>query len=129
MKCAERDTICKEWITGYSITAKKGYPYLVEAIKSSCNINTATIDTFLYLLSENPDSLIVRKYDLIAAKFVSDRAREILDYGGYGSETGKSLTEKLDIELQGTDGLLNPGTTADLTAASLFLLLLSGWRY
>ena len=71
----------------------------------------------------------MRKYDLIAAKFVSDRAREILDHGGYGSETGRSLTEKLDIELQGTDGLLNPGTTADLTAASLFLLLLSGWRY
>jgi len=129
IKCAERDTICKEWITGYSITAKEGYPYLVEAIKSSRNINTATIDTFLYLLSQNPDSLIVRKNDLMTAKYVSDRAREILNHGGYGSQTGRNLTEKLDLDLQGTDGLLNPGTTADLTAASLFLLLLSGWRY
>jgi triphosphoribosyl-dephospho-CoA synthase len=129
MKCAERDTICKEWVTGYGITAKEGYPYLVEAIKSSCNINTATIDTFLYLLSKNPDSLIVRKNDLMIAKHVSERAREILIQGGYGSETGKTLTEKLDIDLQSKDGLLNPGTTADLTAASLFLLLLSGWRY
>jgi len=129
MKCAERDTICKEWVSGYDITAKKGYPYLVEAIKSSSNINTATIDTFLYLLSENPDSLIVRKSGLTTAKLVSDRARKILDNGGYGTEMGRNLTEKLDLELQGTNGSLNPGTTADLTAASLFLLLLNGWRY
>lgn len=129
MKCAERDTICKEWVSGYDITSKKGYPYLVEAIKSSSNINTATIDTFLYLLSENPDSLIVRKNDLTTAKRVSDKAREILDHGGYGTMIGRKQTETFDLELQGTNGLLNPGTTADLTAASLFLLLLSGWRY
>ena len=129
LKCAERDTICSEWVSGYNITAKKGYPYLLEAIKRTNNINTATIDTFLYLLSENPDSLIVRKNDLTTAIRVSDSAREILDHGGYGSETGKRLTEKFDLDLQGTNSLLNPGTTADLTAASLFLLLLSGWRY
>jgi len=129
MKCAERDTICKEWVSGYDITSKKGYPYLVKAIKSSSNINTATIDTFLYLLSENPDSLIIRKNDLTTAKRVSDRAREILDNGGYGTMIGRKLTETFDLDLQGTNGLLNPGTTADLTAASLFLLLLSGWRY
>jgi triphosphoribosyl-dephospho-CoA synthase len=129
MKCAERDTICKEWISGYDITAKKGYPYLLKVIKCSNNINTATIDTFLYLLSENPDSLIMRKNDLATAKRVSDRAREILDHGGYGSKMGRNLTETFDLELQGKNGLLNPGTTADLTATSLFLLLLSGWRY
>jgi len=129
MKCAERDTICKEWVSGYDITSKKGYPYLVKAIKSSSNINTATIDTFLYLLSENLDSLIVRKNDLTTAKLVSDKAREILDHGGYGTMIGRKLTETFDFDLQGKNGLLNPGTTADLTAASLFLLLLSGWRY
>ena len=129
MKCVERDTICKEWVSGYDITSKKGYPYLVEAIKSSSNINTATIDTFLYLLSENLDSLIVRKNDLTTAKRVSDRAREILDHGGYGTMIGRKLTETFDHDLRCTNGLLNPGTTADLTAASLFLLLLSGWRY
>lgn len=129
MKCAERDTICKEWVSGYDITSKKGYPYLVKAIKSSGNINTATIDTFLYLLSENPDTLIMRKNDLTTAKHVSYRAREILDHGGYGTMVGKKLTETFDLDLQGTNGLLNPGTTADLTATSLFLLLLSGWRY
>jgi triphosphoribosyl-dephospho-CoA synthase len=129
IKCAERDTICNEWISGYNITAKKSYPYLLKAIKSSCNINTATIDTFLYVLSENPDSLIVRKNDLTTAKHVSDRAREILDHGGYSSDKGRRLTEMLDLDLQGTNGLLNPGTTADLTAASLFILFLNGWRY
>jgi triphosphoribosyl-dephospho-CoA synthetase len=35
---------------------------------------------------------------------------------------------ELDEELGKENGSLNPGTTADLTAASLFLILLSGWR-
>jgi triphosphoribosyl-dephospho-CoA synthetase len=34
----------------------------------------------------------------------------------------------LDDELHATGGALNPGTTADLTAASIFVALLEGWR-
>jgi triphosphoribosyl-dephospho-CoA synthetase len=34
----------------------------------------------------------------------------------------------LDSELQRAGGGLNPGTTADLTASSIFVLLLEGWR-
>jgi triphosphoribosyl-dephospho-CoA synthetase len=35
---------------------------------------------------------------------------------------------ELDGELQEAGGVLNPGTTADLTAASIFVALLEGWR-
>ena len=43
------------------------------------------------------------------------------------SLTSKSYTLKMK-ELNKENGRLNPGTTADLTAASLYVLLLSGWR-
>ena len=59
---------------------------------------------------------------------MSDKAREILQAGGKSSEKGTKMLWSLDEELKQEKGLLNPGTTADLTAASLLVLLLSGWR-
>ena len=126
--CKEKDMICNEWVTGFSTVFEKGYPYLRYRIKSGADINDATIDTFLSLLSEFPDSLIARKKGKEAAKKVSLKAREILQAGGTSTEEGKEMLWKLDEELNRENGLLNPGTTADLTAASLYVLLLSGWR-
>jgi len=126
--CKERDMICHEWVTGFSTVFEKGYPYLRYKIKSGTNINDATVDTFLNILAEHPDSLIQRKSGKEAAQQVSNRAREILQARGTDTEEGKKMLWNLDNELKKEKGMLNPGTTADLTAASLFVLLLSGWR-
>ena len=127
-RCAGRDTICKEWASGFETTFTKGYPYLFNALKGSGDINVAVVDTFLYLLSEEPDSLISRKKGRKAALDVSGKARAIVSAGGFGSKRGREMTLSLDRELQRHAGLMNPGTTADLTATSIFLLLLEGWR-
>ena len=126
--CKDRDMICHEWVTGFSTIFEKGYPHLRYRIKSGADINDATIDTFLSILTEYPDSLIQRKMGRDAAQKVSNRAREILQAGGTGTVKGKEKLWRLDEELKKEKGLLNPGTTADLTAGSLFILLLSGWR-
>ena len=126
--CKERDMICHEWVTGFRTVFEKGYPYLRYKIKSGTSINDATVDTFLNILAEHPDSLIQRKTGIEAAQQVSDKAREILQAGGKSSEKGTKMLWSLDEELKQEKGLLNPGTTADLTAASLLVLLLSGWR-
>jgi triphosphoribosyl-dephospho-CoA synthase len=126
--CKERDMICHEWVTGFSTVFEKGYPYLRYKIKSGIDINDATVDTFLTILAEHPDSLIQRKSGKEAAQLVSNKAREILQTGGTGTKEGKKMLWSLDDELKREKGMLNPGTTADLTAASLFVLLLSGWR-
>ena len=90
-------------------------------------INEATLNTFLKILKEHPDSLIQRKEGLKAAECVSKQAKMINDKGGASTEDGKNVLWALDHELKKRDGQLNPGTTADLTAASLFVLLLTGW--
>jgi len=127
-RCACSDTVCREWISGFENTFAKGYPYLLRVLKSSGDVNTAIVDTFLYLLSEEPDSLISRKSGYEAALNVSRKALAIVSAGGLGSERGREMTLELDKELQRSEGSMNPGTTADLTAASIFLLLLEGWR-
>lgn len=127
-KCKERDAICSEWVTDFNITFTEGYPYLMGRLEEGSNINEATLDTFLKILSDHPDSLIQRKKGLSEAKKVSERAKMILQAGGASSKNGMKMIHELDEELSKENGSLNPGTTADLTAASVFLLLLTDWR-
>jgi triphosphoribosyl-dephospho-CoA synthase len=125
--CAERDKICREWTSGFNVTFDEGYTYLKAAL-GSIEVNTAVVDTFLHILSANPDSLIARKSGKALAEEVSERAQRILEEGGSGSELGSEMLKILDDELAEAGGALNPGTTADLTASSLFVALLEGWR-
>jgi triphosphoribosyl-dephospho-CoA synthase len=112
---AERDSIAAEYVTDFRITFDIGVPPLIEA--RSLGWEEATIRTFLTLLADIPDTLIARKHGMPVAKDVSSRARKALSAGPEGRA-------QLDRQLR-TDGL-NPGTTADLTAAALYVALLSG---
>lgn len=127
-ECQTRDAICNEWVTGFNVTFTEGYSFLRKRLDEGASINEATVDTFLQILSEHPDSLIQRKSGAKAAISVSEKAKEIVQAGGTSTEVGMKMIWELDDELREENGSLNPGTTADLTAASLFLLLLTGWR-
>lgn len=128
LRCADRDSICTEWVTDFETAFEIGHPYLRRSLEGSDDINSAVVDTFLFILSNRSDSLIARKSGLKRAEEVSDRARRILVQGGSRSSEGGEMIRQLDRELQGARGALNPGTTADLAAASLFVALLEGWR-
>jgi triphosphoribosyl-dephospho-CoA synthase len=124
---AERDSICSEWVTGFQITFKEGFPKLKSKLAKG-TLNDAIINTFLHLLSQYPDSLIARKSGIAQAEKVSKHAKMILEAGGASTVQGKEILWALDEELHAAKGGLNPGTTADLTAAAIFVLLLEGWR-
>ena len=86
------------------------------------------LDTFIKILSENPDSLITRKMGEEPARQVSEKARRVIEMGGAETNEGQAMLWSLDEELRKEEGNLNPGTTADITVASLYVLILSGWR-
>jgi triphosphoribosyl-dephospho-CoA synthase len=125
--CTSYDNICSEWTTGFNITFKVGYPFLKKQL-IHYDVNTSTVNTFLYILSRYPDSLIQRKSGKEKAIEISEKAKFILNTGGASNEKGRNMLLKLDYELQKAQGSLNPGTSADLTASSLFITTLSGWR-
>jgi triphosphoribosyl-dephospho-CoA synthase len=85
------------------------------------NAECATTATYLQQLSKNPDSLIARKHGLEVAKEVSKRFLEISkEYSEL--KNPNILNKKLllldsELKIQG----LNPGTTADVVVASIFL--------
>ncbi len=124
--CMDRDTICSEWIQGFPVTFDEGHKYLSSRLVEGEPVNSAVLETFLYLLSRHPDSLIVRKSGLENAKEISEKAAQVL--GRRGEPGFMEDVREMDEEMWSGGGKLNPGTTADLTAASIFVQLLTGWR-
>jgi len=122
------DSIASEWVNNYPITFDLGYPYFTQQLKETGDVNTATVQTFLKILSEVPDTLIARKVGLTKAKEVSAQAKQVLEAGGLTTPSGRDTLWKLDEKLRDPAHKLNPGTTADITAAVLAVSILNGYR-
>ncbi len=125
----ERDTISMEWVSKFKITFELGVPYFIKTFDETKCINTSTVNTFLKIASEVPDSLIIRTHGLEMALDYSKKASDILSKGGLKSHECLNELIKWENNLLKTGIKINPGTTADLTAAVLFIALLSGIRF
>ena len=122
------DAVCSEWVKNYPITFDVAYPYLMEKIRETEDLNVATIHTFLKVLAKYPDTFIVRKVGIEKACEVSSMAKEVLKLGGLETSRGTERLREFDLELRRSSNLLNPGTTADIIAAALALSILGGYR-
>lgn len=123
-----RDSIAFEWVNNFKITFELGYPFFMAELESSKDLNASIVNAFLKLLSEIPDSLIVRKAGVEKALTVSSKAKEALEAGGLRTAEGRMLVAKLDEELSKAGNKLNPGTTADLISSILAVAVLNGLR-
>lgn len=122
------DSISSEWVNNYPITFNIGYPFFIQQLEETNDINTATVHTFLKILSEIPDTLIARKVGMPKAKEVSAQAKTVLEEGGLSTAKGRNILLKFDKKLRASAHQLNPGTTADITSAVLALAILKGYR-
>ncbi|USS40471.1 triphosphoribosyl-dephospho-CoA synthase [Thermococcus aggregans] len=114
---SERELIFKEWLTGYQLSYSTFYR--LKELSSIFSLEEATIRAFLELLSNNLDTLIIRKAGLEEAKLVQTKAKETL--------AGTLSLEEFDEFLREKKDLRNPGSLADIMAVSLSLLILSGY--
>jgi triphosphoribosyl-dephospho-CoA synthase len=124
---AAYDDVCSEWVNNYPITFDLAYPYLMQQLKHR-DLNTAVVHTFLKIMSEHPDTFIARKVGVEKAQEISLDAKKILELGGVETLNGQMSVLEFDRKLRESGNQLNPGTTADLTAAALALCTLSGYR-
>ncbi|MGC9516736.1 MAG: triphosphoribosyl-dephospho-CoA synthase [Methanomicrobiales archaeon] len=108
------------------VTFEVGAPFFAR-VKKSHGINKATVQTFLTILSQYPDTLISRKYGAEIAEKVSEEAKIILENGGILTDKGVSMLNSFDQEL--IKNKLNPGTTADLTASSIMVALIGEYGF
>lgn len=122
-KARDRDTLAKEYVTDFEITFEVGLTTFQQVLEQGVGISDAVVQTFLSILAQVPDTLIARKKGKEAACEVSGRAEKVLKCGGIFSENGQAEIKRLDLALRDKRHTLNPGTTADLTAAVLFVYL------
>jgi triphosphoribosyl-dephospho-CoA synthase len=121
---ADRDSIAREYATGFAITFAIAVPTLARARADGLGWDGAVVETYLTLLARVPDTLIARKRGIEGARDVSRQAAAALDAGGVRTEGGRVQVEALDLALRDPANRTNPGTTADLTAAAVFVSLL-----
>jgi triphosphoribosyl-dephospho-CoA synthase len=123
---AERDSVAAEYVTDYALTFDAGVPALVAALGDGLVVRDAIVELHLRLLDRAPDSLIARKRGAGAALRVSAGAREVLAAGGVRTSAGRRALQSFDASLREPGNALNPGTTADLVTATLFVALAEG---
>lgn len=107
---ADRDLIARQYVTAFAdVTA--GTDFLAAAMARGADLEAAIIDLQRFLLARAPDSLIARKRGPAEADELMRLAR-----------TGADLTGWFAAGFPDR----NPGTTADLIAACLFVALRRG---
>jgi triphosphoribosyl-dephospho-CoA synthase len=126
---ADRDSIASEYVTDFAITFEVGAPTLRAALDAGRSWMEAVVETYLGLLSAVPDSHVARKLGPAAAESIMYRAGGVQAAGGLRTPEGRRAVAALDAELRDDRNTRNPGTTADLTAAAICVVILrDGWH-
>jgi len=125
---ADRDAIAREYVTDFALTFETGVPAVLAARREGLAWSDTVVEAYLALLDETPDTHIARKLGAAEAAAISLQAREVRAAGGTRSAEGRRALGVLDAELRDERNRRNPGTTADLTCAALFVVILEeGW--
>lgn len=116
---AGHDLIAREWATDYRRCFRLA-DRLAE-LTAEHGLNDGIVRAYLEALQEEPDSLVLAKFGAEKAAWVARRAGQALQ------DSTLTATGQLDRDLLADD--INPGSTADLIAASLFICLLRDLRF
>ena len=114
---AERELVFREWVEGYRLTYET-LERLSEKVPGP--LEETVVGAFIELLSENLDTLILRKAGREEAELARANARRVI--------TGKLTLKEFDAFMRERGDLRNPGSLADVMAVSLSLIFLTGVR-
>ncbi len=122
MKIAEkRDTIARQYADNYDAIWCIGLVNLTKAINCGETVEWATTFAYLITLSKIPDTLISRKLGQVVAEKVSTGAHSLLEKIKENNSLSDNQFEVIKWDNELKKEKLNPGTTADLTAATLLV--------
>ena len=122
---ADRDMIARQYVTRFADIFAGGFGAHRAAVDGDERGMWPTVFVYLFFLSSFPDSHIVRKHGAVIAEKTQEEARHILkrvEALNDGKEREKVLLA-FDAKLKAAG--INPGTSADLTVATLFAIHLN----
>jgi triphosphoribosyl-dephospho-CoA synthase len=116
------NSVCSEYATGYKLTFGIGLPTLLDAREKG--LQGAIVHTYLTFLSRQVDTHITGKWGKGLADKVTEKAAKIIKRGSVWTKDGMTAVRRFQNYLN--KGRINPGATADLTASTIFVALLTG---
>jgi triphosphoribosyl-dephospho-CoA synthase len=123
---AHRDTIALQYTNGFREVFHDAAPAILLGIERTSCVEGGIIHAHLHLMSRYPDTLIARKRGVAQAEESAQRAQWVLDLGWPHTPESRAELAAFDDWLRAEGNSRNPGTTADLIAAALFVLLRTG---
>lgn len=123
---ADRDLVARQYANGFREVFEGALPALEASLQRGRAVESSIVAAHLAVLSQHPDSLIVRKAGWEAAREVSRRAAAVLAAGWPDRPEGLRTCAEFDEWLRDPRRKLNPGTTADLVTAALYAALRDG---
>ncbi|THE65633.1 triphosphoribosyl-dephospho-CoA synthase [Salinadaptatus halalkaliphilus] len=109
------DDVAREWVTGFD----RSFLAAHRLANADGPATDRAASVFLSVLAERPDTLVANRHGETVAREVTDRAAELHDSNALG--TDPDAVERFADEL--VERGVNPGTTADIVAAGLFIAL------
>ena len=125
---AEHDQIAQEYVTNYQNTFRYNLDLYVDYTNRWGHPEWAATAVFLSQLLRQPDSLIIRKKGLLKAQEISDMIAPLANQVLAASDPSRFKNELLSLDGQLKTAGINPGTTADITVATLFVAKLDEVR-
>jgi triphosphoribosyl-dephospho-CoA synthase len=119
-EAANRDMVARQYATDFADIFDHGLPLFESVIHRRRDAKWATLATFLGFLSGFPDSHIARKLGPETANCVQRRALEFAAMLQAAEQPDQVLPGLLAWDAALKAKAINPGTTADLTVATLF---------
>ena len=120
---ADRDSVARQYANGYREIFDEGAPVLLAGIERTGSLEGAIVRAYLWLMAKTPDTLIARKRGMAVAREAGELAARVLSLGWPERETGRSEFARFDDWLRQDGHARNPGATADLITAALFVML------
>jgi triphosphoribosyl-dephospho-CoA synthase len=122
---ADRDLIARQYANGYADVIGTGAARLAQARAGGRDWRWATTEVYLAFLAGYPDSHVARKFGVAEAERLRDAAvahdRAAARAVAPGATAGELAQWDGELKARGR----NPGTSADLTVATLLLAFLS----
>lgn len=120
---ADRDSVAKQYADGFAEVFDPVVPELERGVVHEWSVADVIVRTHLRTMHKLPDTLIARKCGLAKSQEIAAWAGQVLDSGQPGDDAYHEALADLDFELRQDGHRLNPGTTADLICAGLFVAL------
>ena len=122
---ADRDRIAEQYVSDFKLVFDARRK-VCELFRHSNDWESAIIHLHLWIMSRWPDTLITRKCGVDLAEEASSRARILFDHLQADGKFDPDQLNEFDAWLRADGHRRNPGTTADLIAATLFAALRDG---